>query len=76
MLTGFIMGGMQPRSLPDVPAPRHGPGRGSQVTPAERRQIQRDHLVEGLNQRQLSDRFGRKRETVACVLKGDDFKAL
>ena len=60
----------------DVPATRHGPGRGSQVMPDERRQIQYAHLVDGLNQRQLADRFGRKRETIAGVLKGDDFERL
>ena len=43
--------------------------------PDERREIQLVHLVDGLNQRQLADRFGRTRETIAAVLKDDDFQA-
>ena len=57
-------------------APRHKPGRGSQVMPDERRAIQQAHLAEGFNQRELADRFGRTRETIAGVLKGDDFERL
>ena len=33
------------------------------VTPDERRAIQLAHLVEGLHQRELANRFGRTRET-------------
>ena len=57
-------------------APRHKPGRGSQVRPDERRAIQQAHLVDGLTRRALADRFGRTRETIAGVLKGDDFERL
>ncbi len=63
-----------PRSVAN--APRRKPGRGSQVTPAERREIQRLHLAEGLNQRQLAARTGRTRETIAAQLKGADFERL
>jgi len=59
-----------------VKAPRRKPGRGSQVMPDERLAIQRAHLTEGLNQRQLADRFGRTRETIGHVLKEDGFTAL
>ena len=62
--------------MPVVKAPRRKPGRGSQVTPAERREIQRLHLAEGLNQRQLAARTGRTRETIAAQLKGADFERL
>ena len=63
-----------PRSVAN--APRRKAGRGSQVMPDERREIQLVHLVEGLNQRQLAERFGRTRETIAGVLKNDGFQAL
>ena len=63
-------------AVPVVKAPRRKPGRGSQVTPAERREIQRLHLAEGLNQRQLAARTGRTRETIAAQLKGADFERL
>ena len=59
-----------------VNAPRRKPGRGSQVTLDERREIQRMRLIEGLNQRQPADRFGRTRETIAGVLKGEEFERL
>ena len=61
---------------PVAKAPRRKPGRGSQVMPDERRAIQRAHLIEGLNQRQLADRFGRTRETIGHVLKDEAFQAL
>ncbi len=64
-----------PTDRPVVNAARRKPGRGSQVMPDERREIQLVHLVEGLNQRQLAERFGRTRETIAGVLKDDDFQA-
>jgi len=61
-------------------APRRKPGRGSpeitQVTPAERREIQRLHLIDGLNQKQISARTGRTRETIADQLKDEDFQML
>ena len=65
-----------PTDRPVVNAPRRKPGRGSQVMPDERREIQFVRLVEGLNQRQLAERFGRTRETIAGVLKDDGFQAL
>ena len=61
---------------PVVKAPRRKPGRGSQVTPDERLAIQRAYLIDGLNQRQLADRFGRTRETIGHVLKDDAFQAV
>jgi hypothetical protein len=57
-------------------APRHKPGRGSEVGAEERRAIQAAHLVEGLNQTRLAARFGRRREAIARVLKGEEFEAL
>ena len=59
-----------------VDAPRRKPGRGSQVTPAERREIQRLHLVDGLNQKQIAAQTGRTRETIAAQLKDEDFQAM
>ena len=38
--------------------------------------MQRLHLVDGLNQSQLAERLGRTRETMARVLKDEDFQAL
>ena len=67
---------MQLAPLPVVNAPRRKPGRGSQVTPAERRQIQRLHLAEGLSRKQIAARVGRTRETIAAQLRDDDFQAL
>ena len=46
------------------------------MTPAERLEIQRLHLAEGLNQRQLAARTGRTRETIANQFKGEDFERL
>ena len=57
-------------------APRRKPGRGSQVIPAERREIQCLHLVDGLNQKQIAVRTGRTRETIAAQLKGADFERI
>ena len=65
---------MKPTPPPVTKVPRRKPGRGSQVTPAERREIQRLHLAEGLNQRQLAVRTGRTRKTTANQLKGEDFE--
>jgi len=44
--------------------------------PDERLAIQRAHLTEGLNQRQLADRYGRTRETIGHVLKDGTFQAV
>lgn len=67
---------MQRLHLAEAAALRHKPGRCSQVMPNERREIQLAHLHEGLNQTALAARFGRTRETIAQVLKGDGFDAL
>ncbi len=56
-----------PRSVAN--APRRKPGRGSQVMPDERREIQRLYLVDGLNQKQIAAQTGRTRETIAAQLK-------
>ena len=60
--------------LPVSNAPRRKPGRGSQVTAIERREIQLLHLVEGLGQKAIAARVGRTRETVAKQLKDTDFQ--
>ena len=66
-----------PRTPPAVvAAPRRKPGRGSQVTPVERREIQRLHLADGMSQRQIATHTGRTRETVAAQLKGDDYERI
>ena len=59
---------------PQFVAPRHPPGRGSMVRHDERKAIQLAHLVEGLNQSELARRFGRSRETIGGVLKGEAFE--
>ncbi len=59
-----------------VDAPRRKPGRGSQVTPAERHEIQRLHLAEGMSRREIARHTGRTRETIAAQLTGDDFERL
>jgi hypothetical protein len=46
------------------------------VTPDERRAIQFAHLTDGLNISQLAERFGRTRETVGGILKGEDFEQI
>ena len=55
---------------------RHAPGRGSQLTADERREIQEMALIEGLSQSEIARRTGRDRGTVSNVLKGDDTAAL
>ena len=63
--------------LTSVPvAPRRKPGRGSQVTPKERLEIQRLFLVEGLTKTAIARQTGRTRETVGGVLQGADFDRL
>lgn len=52
------------------------PGRGSQLAPAERAQIQELALIEGLNKSEIARRVCRDRETVANVLQADDSQAL
>jgi hypothetical protein len=67
---------MKPAHLIEAPAPRHKPGRGSQVAPNERREIQRLYLVEGLAKAAIAIKTCRTRETIADVLKGEDFERL
>ena len=67
----------QPPAAHSSPTPpAASPGAGSQVTPAERREIQRQHLAEGLNQKQIAAQTGRTRETIAAQLKGADFERI
>lgn len=65
---------MKPAHLTEVPAPRHKPGRGSQVTPSERREIQQLFLVDGLTKADIAKKMGRTRETIASALQGEDFE--
>ena len=54
---------------------RHGPGRGSQLTHAERLEIQMAYLSEpGATQKSLAQQCGRNRETIANALKGPEFE--
>lgn len=57
-------------------APRHPPGAGSRLTPAQRREIQELALVEGLSQAEIARHVGRNRETIANVLKAADTQQL
>ena len=57
-------------------APRRKPGRGSQVTPTERLEMQRLFLVDGLTKTAIAQKTGRTRETVGGVLAGADFDRL
>lgn len=52
------------------------PGRGSQITPEERREIQRLRLVDGESISEIARRTSRNRESVANVLRGDDTREL
>jgi hypothetical protein len=61
---------------PTAPAPRKPAGGGGRVTPAERRTIQLAHLTEGHNISQLAERYGRTRETIGGILKGEDFEQI
>jgi hypothetical protein len=55
-------------------APKHPPGRGSQLTGAEQREIRYMAALEGLTQAEIARRTGRHRETIAELLKGDAFE--
>ena len=48
------------------------PGRGSQLTPGERRQIQSMALVDGASMSEIARQTGRDRGTVANVLRAED----
>ena len=63
-----------PRSVAKVP--RRKPGRGSQVTPPERLEMQCLFLVDGLTKTAIAQQTGRTRETVGGVLQGPDFDRL
>ena len=52
------------------------PGRGSQLTPAERSEIQHLALVDGLSQSEIARRVRRDRETVRNVVMAPDTKQL
>jgi hypothetical protein len=52
------------------------PGRGSQLTPDERSQIQRLSLIEGHSQSEIARQMFRDRGTIANVLQADDTQAL
>jgi ParB-like chromosome segregation protein Spo0J len=52
------------------------PGRGSQLTPDERREIQELALLAGCSQAEIGRRVHRDRQTVANVVNADDTKAL
>ena len=60
----------------DAQAPRRKPGRGSQVTPNERREIHHLFLAEGLTKAAIAQKTGRTRETIASALQGEDFERL
>lgn len=67
------------RLLLDCGVPMSGafpPGRGSALTPDERRQIQCLALVDGETVSAIARTTGRDRETVANVLRADDTRAL
>jgi transposase-like protein len=52
------------------------PGRGSALTPDERRAIQRLALVDGCSIAEIARRTDRDRGTVSAVIKADDTRAL
>ena len=54
---------------------KHPPGRGSQLTPDERRQIQCLAFVDGLSISEIARQTGRDRGTLAGILKADDSQA-
>jgi hypothetical protein len=55
---------------------RHKPGRGSQLTPEERLEVQRMSIADGLSNSEIARRTGRDRGTIATVLASDDAKEL
>ena len=61
---------------PVAKVPRRKPGRGSQVTPPERLEMQCLFLVDGLTKTAIAQQTGRTRETVGGVLQGPDFDRL
>lgn len=53
-----------------------GPGRGSEVTPEERREIQRLRLIDGETISEIARCTSRNRETIANILRADDTREL
>jgi len=57
--------------------PRRRPGRGNEVSPAERRAIQLAYLAgPNISQDALAERFGRSRSTIRAVMADPSFDAL
>ncbi|MDP2320629.1 MAG: helix-turn-helix domain-containing protein [Acidobacteriota bacterium] len=52
------------------------PGRGSQLTPDERRDVQRLRLVDGESISEIARRTGRNRETIANIVRSEDTREL
>lgn len=53
-----------------------GPGRGSQLTPDQRREIQYLRLVDGETVSEIARRTGRNRETISNVIRAKDTEEL
>lgn len=60
----------------DITRSTHPPGRGSQLTPSERAEIQHLALVDGLSQSEIARRVCRDRETVRNVVIAADTRQL
>ena len=68
--------GTQPELVPGR-VPRRRPGRGNEVSPAERRAIQLAVLTgPTISQDALAERFGRSRDTIGRILRDPSFDAL
>lgn len=59
-----------------VQADRHAPGRGSQMTPDEIRDVRMDFLCNGLTRVKLAEKYGRTRNTISRCLEGEEFEQL
>jgi hypothetical protein len=59
-----------------VSAPRHPVGRGSEMTGDEIENVRLDYLVHRLTQVQLSEKYGRARNTIAKCLEGKTFEEM
>jgi hypothetical protein len=66
----------QPTLSTNGRAPRHPAGRGSEMTAAEIEQVRLDFLCHSLNRVQLSEKYGRTRNTIARCLDGKEFEEL
>ena len=68
--------GTRPEPVPGR-VPRRRPGRGNEVSPAERRAIQLAVLTgPTISQDALAERFGRSRDTIGRILRDPSFDAL